>query len=302
MTWKRKLLRITGITLLAVLVLIILLSAFVYFNTERRIDKIYSVTVPELNIPSDSLSIEKGRHVMLIRGCSECHGENLGGKKFLEDPSLAMINAPNLTRGKGGLPADYSTSDWTRTLKHGVDRNGNALFIMPSDELSRMSDEDMANLIAYCQQVAPVDNELPRLHQLGIIGRVLLVLDKAPILPAEKVDHSIVSVPAKTVSVSADYGKYLSVGCEGCHRANMQGGPPLAPGFPIVPDITSKGNPGKWTKEQFIQTLRTGIRPNGVALNQEMPWQITKNFTDAELEALFMYLQSLPVQGTEIKP
>jgi len=37
-------------------------------------------------------------------------------------------------------------------------------------------------------------------------------------------------------------------------------------------------------------------------LNQEMPWQITKNFTDAELEALFMYLQSLPVQGTEIKP
>jgi cytochrome c553 len=92
---------------------------------------------------------------MLIRGCNECHGENLGGKIFLEDPSLAMLTAPNLTRGKGGLPADFSVSDWTRALKHGIDRNGRTLFIMPSHELSRMSDEDMANVIAYCQQVKP---------------------------------------------------------------------------------------------------------------------------------------------------
>jgi mono/diheme cytochrome c family protein len=135
-----------------------------------------------------------------------------------------------------------------------------------------------------------------------MIGRVLVVLDKAPILIADKIDHSVNSVPAKTASVSADYGKYLSVSCEGCHRSNMQGGPPLAPGFPPVPDITSKGIAGKWTKEQFIQTLRTGIRPNGIALDKEMPWQITKHYTDGELEALFIYLQSLPSQASEIQP
>jgi cytochrome c553 len=148
------------------------------------------------------------------------YGENLEGKIFLDDPTLAMLTAPNLTRGKGGLPADFSVSDWIRTLKHGVDRNGKALFIMPSHEMAKMSDEDMANLIAYCRQVKPVDNEFTKLHKLGIIGRILLVLDKTTVLPAEKIDHSIISVAAKSTSVSAEYGKYLSVGCEGCHRSN----------------------------------------------------------------------------------
>jgi mono/diheme cytochrome c family protein len=162
-----------------------------------------------------------------------------------------------------------------------------------------MSDEDVSNLIAYCQQLTPVDNELPNHHQLGIIGRIIMVLDKTTILPAEKIDHSNVAVPAKTVSVSTDYGKYLSVGCEGCHRSNMQGGPPLAPGFPEIPDITSKGNVGSWTKAQFITTLRTGIRPNGIALKNDMPWQSTKHFSDTELEALYLYLHSLPAQISE---
>ncbi len=301
MKWQRKLLRITGITLLTILVLIIIIGAYVYFSSESRINKIYSVTIPQLNIPADSVSIEKGRHIMLIRGCGECHGSNLEGKIFFNDAKLAMLTAPNLTSGKGGLPADYSVSDWIRTLKHGVDRNGRSLMIMPSDELTRMSDEDIANVIAYCRQVAPVDNELPKLHQLGFIGRVLVVLDNTTILPAEKIDHSNVSVAAKIPNASADYGKYLAVGCEGCHRSNMQGGPPLAPGFPEVPNITSKGNAGSWTKDQFINTLRTGIRPNGIALKNEMPWQITKHFTDTELEALYIYLQSLPAQISEIE-
>jgi hypothetical protein len=34
-------------------------------------------------------------------------------------------------------------------------------------------------------------------------------------------------------------------------------------------------------------------------LKSEMPWQVTKHFTDAEMEALFMYLQSLPANTIE---
>jgi len=291
----KKIFRITGISFLVILALILLLWLYVYFSSERRINREYKVSVPSLNIPADSASIEKGRHVMLIRGCSECHGNNLSGTIFLNDAKLALLTAPNLTRGKGGLPADFSTTDWVRTLKHGVDRNGRSLFMMPSHEATKMSDEDISNLIAYCSTVPPVDHELPRLHKLGPIGRVVLLLGDATVLPAEKIDHNNMSVQVK-LTTGADYGKYLSVNCEGCHRSNLQGGPPLAPGFPEVPNITSTGNVGKWTKDQFIQTLRTGVRPNGIKLKEEMPWQITKHFTDDELQSLYMYLQSLPGQ------
>src|SRR5690606_3981718 len=94
--------------------------------------------------------------------------------------------------------------------------------------------------------------------------------------------------------VSAEYGKYLSIACQGCHRENMKGGDPVGPGFPDVADISSTGNPGKWTTEQFVNTLRTGNTPEGKILNpKDMPWTMTKAYTDLELHALHLYLRSL---------
>jgi hypothetical protein len=74
----------------------------------------------------------------------------------------------------------------------------------------------------------------------------------------------------------------------------MQGGDPVAPGFPPVANISSSGNPGKWTTEQFMSTLRTGVTPEGKHLKpEEMPWPMTKAYTDTELKALHLYLKSL---------
>ena len=66
------------------------------------------------------------------------------------------------------------------------------------------------------------------------------------------------------------------------------------PGGKYVADITSTGNPGKWSHDEFIKALQTGITPEGKELNpQEMPWTITKSFTNDELTALHMYLSTL---------
>jgi mono/diheme cytochrome c family protein len=108
------------------------------------------------------------------------------------------------------------------------------------------------------------------------------------------IDHDRVLVKDVKVEVSVEYGKYLSIACQGCHRENMKGGDPVAPGFPLVADISSTGNPGKWTDEQFLNTLRTGTTPEGKVLKpQEMPWTMTQAYTDVELKALHMYLNSL---------
>jgi mono/diheme cytochrome c family protein len=44
----------------------------------------------------------------------------------------------------------------------------------------------------------------------------------------------------------------------------------------------------------FLTTLRTGIKPSGTPLAGDMPWQAYGQMTDDELNAVFLYLQTVP--------
>ncbi|WP_247234507.1 c-type cytochrome [Telluribacter sp. SYSU D00476] len=289
----------TSIGILCLLGILLIAYGFVYWNTEQSLNKVYPTQSAAIRVEYDSASISHGAQLYLTKGCKDCHEANLGGKVFMNDPMVAVITAPNLTKGQGGISEDFTTNDWIRTLKHGVDRKGKPLLLMPSHETTKMTDEDMADLIAYCQQQPPINNPLPREQQLGPVGRVLVVLEQATLLAAEKIDHTPTPVAHKTPEPTAEYGAYLAVSCQGCHRENMEGGAPLAPGFPPVPNITAGGNPGKWSEEEFIRTLRSGTTPEKKHLrNEYMPWQNIAAHTDVELKALYAYLTSLPANKT----
>jgi hypothetical protein len=52
---------------------------------------------------------------------------------------------------------------------------------------------------------------------------------------------------------------------------------------------------GKWTQRNFIEAIRTGRHMGrGRPILPPMPILMYKNFTDADLEAMFAYLQSIP--------
>ena len=52
---------------------------------------------------------------------------------------------------------------------------------------------------------------------------------------------------------------------------------------------------GTWTEQQFMDTLRTGREQGrGRQILPPMPWQAYRNMTDADLKAMFAYLQSIP--------
>ncbi len=52
---------------------------------------------------------------------------------------------------------------------------------------------------------------------------------------------------------------------------------------------------GQWTEQQFIDTIRTGREQGrGRELLPPMPWPAFKNFSDADLKAIFAYLRSIP--------
>jgi mono/diheme cytochrome c family protein len=52
---------------------------------------------------------------------------------------------------------------------------------------------------------------------------------------------------------------------------------------------------GKWTLRNFVDTIRSGRHlGRGRPLQPPMPWQMYRNMTDEDLEAVFAYLQSIP--------
>ncbi len=291
----KKIIKGIGVAAGVLVLLIIVTYLIIYFKTEARINKVYNYTIPDIKIPMDKASITQGAHLFHIRGCGDCHGKNLAGKIYKDDGMLLRLTVPNITKGPGGLPAGFSNRDWIRVLRHGVDENGKSLWLMPAHETAQLSSDDMGKLIAFCKSRPPASSPVNKLHEIGPIGRVVIMLDQAVILPAERINHTAPLTAVTKPEVSAAYGKYLTTGCQGCHRPNLQGGGPLAPGYPPVPNITSSGEPGGWNEPLFIKTIRTGVTPEGKKLRPEfMPWKNMTHFTDDELKAIFMYLKSLP--------
>jgi hypothetical protein len=111
------------------------------------------------------------------------------------------------------------------------------------------------------------------------------------------------------------YGRYLVTGrwqCFGCHSADFTTVDDLHPersggylgGGNGMPDVTgrivysanitpdSETGIGDWTLEQFRRAVVEGIRPDNRPLLYPMvPFRL---LTEAELEAMFAYLRSVP--------
>jgi len=285
----KKFFKWTGILIASLLVILLLFFAFVYVRTEARANKIYNVTIQQLTIPNDSASYALGEHIAYIRGCNECHAN--GGVAFLDEKNpIGLLYAANLTNGKGGI--HYTDKDWIRALRHGVGRDGKSLWFMPAQHTSAaLSNRDLGALISYLKQWQPVDTEHPK-KAFKPLGRILTCLNKFPMFPAEFINHDASYPDEVKPEASVAYGVYLAVGCQGCHGENLKGSPPRKPGEPPIPDISSTGNPGKWTSEQFITALHTGNTPDGRLLSDFMPWRsVGKAHTEEELRAIFLYLK-----------
>jgi mono/diheme cytochrome c family protein len=101
-------------------------------------------------------------------------------------------------------------------------------------------------------------------------------------------------VTAPPAGPTAEYGQYLasSIGaCRDCHGPNLAGNPPGG-NAPAGPNLTTLGQ--CWSEADFIKAIRTGTKPDGKMLSDEMPWKDISAFaSDDDLKALYAYLKSL---------
>jgi mono/diheme cytochrome c family protein len=107
-------------------------------------------------------------------------------------------------------------------------------------------------------------------------------------------------------------GDYLATmfGCKDCHTPGFFYGAPdhrrelsgsevgwHGPwGVTYPPNLTPDPETGlgKWTDDQILRALRTGVRPDNTVLRPPMPWQNYSRMNDEDARALIAYLRSLP--------
>jgi mono/diheme cytochrome c family protein len=289
-----------GIALGGVVGVLVLALAAVYGASEYRMSRHFDVPAAALALHDDPATLARGKHLVETRGCTDCHGANLGGTKFIDDPAMGTIFAANLTPGRGGAGTRLRTAeDWERAIRHGIKPDGKPLLVMPSDEFDEISDDDVAAMISYLRTLPPVDNE-PASPRVGPLARVLYLAGKVPLIPAEAIDHSVRSRTAPPAGPTAEYGAYVAKGCAGCHGPSFSGGeiPGMPPGTPpaqnLTPDRTT--GLGGWTEADFVRALREGRRPDGTELKPPMPWRITAQLDDVEIRALWAYLRTVPAK------
>ncbi|HLO29010.1 MAG TPA: c-type cytochrome [Anaerolineales bacterium] len=292
----RKVFKWIGIVLGSLVGLIVVSAVVLYLMGNVRLNKKYEVAPSDITLPADAASLEYGKHRAETL-CEGCHGADLSGVEgWFNAPPIGTIDSANLTSGKGGVGAEFTTEDYVRAIRHGIDREGKPIFMTAVVSTAHLSDEDLGAIIAYLKTIPAVDHQLKPRH-FTPMARILLSVGVLGKLPAEAVSHDI-HVTAPPRGTSAEYGEYLvnTNDCRVCHGQKLNGGPYPNPTITkISPNLTPGGEPGFWTEDQFINTIRTGKTPGGHALDPEfMPWKNYRLFSDAELKAIWLYLQSLP--------
>jgi mono/diheme cytochrome c family protein len=246
-----------------------------------------------LQVEGTPEQIARGRHIATMF-CAGCHGENeklplKGGNDLAAGTPfpLGSMIAVNLT--PAGPLKDWSDGEILRVLREGVDRDGNRLAVMSTQQSRHMSDEDLHAVIAFLRSQEPVENATPQPpDNLNLLAMFML---GANIIPVQPPVTGVVTAPPK--APTAEYGKYIVSfsDCEICHGPKLDGvgGSPLIP--QQAPNLRAVQG---WTVDQFIQTLRTGMDPSGHQLSDVMPWRTIGQMDDDELGALYAYLKSLP--------
>lgn len=284
---------------LALLVLVALAAAALFAGellARQKMKRKLDIAVKAVPYRADAAAVERGRYLFASRGCVDCHGAQGNGRVFLDDGKGMRIAGPNISPGPGGVVAGYAPEDWVRAIRHGVARGGRPLMVMPSEDYNRLTDEDLASLVAYIRQLAPVQGgaavvELPlpvrAFYGFGLMHDA-----------AAKIDHALPPAQPVADGVNVAHGAYVANMCLGCHGARLAGGkiPGGPPDWPAAAKLTPGADgamPRYPDADAFTRMFKTGNRPDGTPI-KVMPFGSLGQMNDTDVRALFLYLKSLP--------
>jgi mono/diheme cytochrome c family protein len=257
--------------------------------SERKAARIVPVQAKALPYVVDAAALQRGRYLYATRGCVDCHGADGAGREFVNDGRGLRLAGPNIT--VAGVTRGYTEVDWVRTLRHGVRPDGRPVRVMPSEDYARLTDADLAALIAHVRALPAVAGGMQAVVELPWVARVAHGLGQIP----DAVERIAALGPAPDGPMHP--GAYAANMCIGCHGPGLSGGriPGAPPDWPAAPNLT----PGEGSAmaryadaASFVRLMRTGKSPDGRAVTV-MPFESFAHVDEAELLALHAHLRSL---------
>jgi len=278
----KKALRILGFGILALAVLLGLALSFLYLASEPMLRRTYEVALRPIAVPTDAASIAEGRRLATIRGCNEgCHGKGVSGGEFWNEPWIARMVAPDLTR----VAARLSDSELERVFRHGGRQDGRTTWGMPSSMFYHLTDEDLGRIIAFIRSLPVGDGPETDIH-FGPLGRIELL--RYPLFVyAEEVAQDAPWLTDTEMRGEHGRGRYLALTvCSECHSMGLDGAHDgTAPDLAIV---------AAYSKPAFAKLMATGVPLGGqkLGLMGAVARERFSHFREDEVDALYNYLSA----------
>lgn len=271
----------------ALLVLLGLGIGTVYVLAQRVIDRTYEVPRTMVPVPTDTASLERGKHLARISGCFQCHGENLQGTVLFDKPFIARINAPNLTR----IVKEYDDAQLERVIRHGVKAEGTSTWSMPSQMLSHLSDADLGDIIAYLRSLPEHEGPM-RDTTIRLLARIGIVAGQFKPMAQQVEPNSTPHVTPAPTEVSR-YGQYLVMAtCTQCHGLDLKGSD-----FVKAPSLIVAT---AYNDEAFLRLMRTGVKISGLTTGMMSDTSRARfsGFTEDEIAAVHTSLREFAATAT----
>lgn len=259
---------------------------------------------------SDPDLVARGRYLARVGDCAACHTDR-GGAPYAGGHALPTpfgdMAAPNITPDVETGIGNWRFADFRRALHEGRGRDGKLLYpVFPYTSYTRVTREDARAIYAYLKSLPPVHRpdrpahlRFPYSLRKGLLAWRALYFDAGEFRPDP--DHS----------ESWNRGAYLVEGlghCNECHTTrNRLGGLDesrfltggmipaqgwFAPGLSMQPGGGLEG----WSRRDVVDLLKTGQSAKGTVVGPmaDVVRHSTRHMTRADLEAIAVYLESLP--------
>jgi len=275
-----KLLRGTGYVLAVLILLTAVAAAYLWIASSSKLSGSVKAHSERLATPT-AAQLADGPRQLRVLGCLSCHGDMLHGELFMDEPGLAKIYAPNLTR----VAAKASDQQLAQAIRQGVGHDGRSLLVMPSEGYQFMTDSEVAALISAIRTMPRGGPETPA-PSIALKGRLGLVLGKfhtAPDLIETYRKSQIADVGPRFAA-----GRHIvAVNCAECHGPELKGQEVEAGS--VAPDLTIAG---AYDLEQFRKLLRTGEPAGGKKLGMmgSVARSDFSHLNDEEIAAIHAYL------------
>lgn len=313
----KKLLRIL-LYVLGILALFILFGfLFIQF---KGIPK-YEVASIDYHADPTPERLERGR-VLVGSLCIGCHINreegNLSGQFMPDAPKeFGKIYSQNITGDKTYGIGLWTDAEIVYLLRTGIKRDGQ--YAPPyMAKLPFLSDEDMASIITFLRSDDPLVAASPIADTPCEPSFLTKFLCNTVFKP---MPYPTAPIPMPDTSNSVEWGRYMAynMDCFSCHSADFKSNdfqyPERSAGYfgggnkpldlegqvMLTPNLTpdKETGIGNWTKQQFINAVKSGKVEGQEALRYPMNPYV--RLSDQEVGAIYDYLQTIPAISNKVE-